>query len=91
MRFRNILENFSQTFSICAAVAAAAGALQAAGLGTAAIEGPRRSGDGRTNQYGNSRKMLNKLACALDLADKPSDLARYGWLDLASTASTWLP
>ena len=42
-------ESFSQKFSICAAVAAAAGALWAAGLGTAAPEGPRGGGDGRTN------------------------------------------
>ena len=35
--------------------------------------------------------MLNERGNARDLADKPSDLARYGWLDLASTASTWLP
>ena len=32
--------------------------------------------------------MLNERGNALDLADKPSDLARYGWLDLVST---WLP
>ena len=38
-----------QKFSNCVAVAAAAGALRAAGLRTAAIEGPRRGGDGRTN------------------------------------------
>ena len=42
-------QTFSPKISVCAAAAAAARALRAAGLGTVAIEGPRRGGDGRTN------------------------------------------
>ena len=41
-------ETFSQTFSMCAAVAAAPGALRAAGLGTAAT----RTGAGLVSTYG---------------------------------------
>ena len=32
-----------------------------------------------------------QLAFARDLGEQPSDLARPGWLDLASTGSIWLP
>ena len=47
---------------ICAVVAAPAGALRAAGFGTAAIEGLRR-GDGRTNTRGfwNHIRVLNEV------------------------------
>ena len=41
----------SEPARICAAVAAATGTLQAAGLGRR-LEGPRRGGDGRTNTRG---------------------------------------
>ena len=33
----------------------------------------------------------NELRIAFGLGDQPSDLARPGWLHLASTGSIWLP
>ena len=48
--FQRIFCKNDQTFSIRAAVAAAAGALRAAGLGTAA-RGPRRGGDRHTYRF----------------------------------------
>ena len=35
--------------------------------------------------------ILGAARSAFDLGDQPSDLARPGWLDLASTGSIWLP
>ena len=35
--------------------------------------------------------MLTILRIAFELVGWPSDLARPGWLDLASTGSIWLP